>query len=525
MGIPDTTGLGLEDDELQRRAALSSQLAPPITGLPPKPQGAPPVHIPSPSQNDKTPPLTLRGISPQLEQRTAADEAEAKRLQETGSGISQIQHGSKPGGIGIAKPHPVLGTALRGLDVLGSVVAPGVMANIPGTELHHQLLGSGARTRLGQDIGEQEKEAQTAQTQAATEAVPAETAYKQAQTEALQHPQAKPKEEEWSVVPGMVGPSGEIVQWEKNSGQMRFAPGLTGAHALREPNEPERDKDISDYLQAHGLSDTPANRERARTSIASRGKQEPGNYMPLYDPKTGQITGAWDPKSGHLISAPKLPGTTSAGGAMANKAEAQNQMASATVHSFTRYQKTFHDLSPKLTEDDRRAMQVLTSHQDNIARGFLDKAASGVLDSMFGVPLTGYSEKAMGGIMTKDQFDKLSPAGKKMLADYFNAVIQNFGNMKQIMGSIGRNPIQLLAEINTIPLPYVDSQTADTMFADKLEDLRMRNPNLAPEASNSAQGGTGKTLSMAAIQQAAKDNNVSVDETKRQAIAAGYAIQ
>jgi hypothetical protein len=39
------------------------------------------------------------------------------------------------------------------------------------------------------------------------------------------------------------------------------------------------------------------------------------------------------------------------------------------------------------------------------------------------------------------------------------------------------------------------------------------------------QRGGGKTLSLSAIQQAAKDHGVSVDEAKRQAVAAGYTIQ
>jgi len=173
------------------------------------------------------------------------------------------------------------------------------------------------------------------------------------------------------------------------------------------------------------------------------------------------------------------PGTVTASqyGPEQTKLNQQGATATATVHSFTRYQDSFRNLAPQLTENDRRALQVLTSHEQ-VAQGFLAKASSGVLETMFGEPLTGYSEKAMGGIMTKDQYDQLSPAGKKMLADYFNAVIQNFGNMKQILGSIGRNPMQLQAEINTIPLPYIDGQTAETMFADKLEDVQIRNKSL-----------------------------------------------
>jgi hypothetical protein len=129
MGIPVTTGLGLDDDEMQRRSRLQGQLGmsdsaigpqipPTDVGFRPGPQeGTFPLNlaarsrIASPSANDKTPPVTLRGVSPQLQQRTASDEAEAKRIQDTGSGISQIQHGSKEGGIGNRQTSSVLGRA------------------------------------------------------------------------------------------------------------------------------------------------------------------------------------------------------------------------------------------------------------------------------------------------------------------------------------------------------------------------------------------------------------------------------
>src|SRR5713226_10048853 len=107
MAIPDTTGLGLDEDEMQRRSRLQGQFGMSDSAVGPviPPTQQPPPHpaqprIASPSANDKTPPVTLRGISPQLQQRTSTDEAEAKRIQDTGSGISQIQHGSKEGGIG-----------------------------------------------------------------------------------------------------------------------------------------------------------------------------------------------------------------------------------------------------------------------------------------------------------------------------------------------------------------------------------------------------------------------------------------
>ena len=56
----------------------------------------------------------------------------------------------------------------------------------------------------------------------------AETGYYNAHSQQLLNPPLKPKEEDWSVVPGAVGPNGEPLQQEKNSGQIRIAP-LPGA--------------------------------------------------------------------------------------------------------------------------------------------------------------------------------------------------------------------------------------------------------------------------------------------------------
>lgn len=163
-----TAGLGLDPDEMQRRARLQGQLGMSNSATGPQipPDQPPQPRIPAPSAGEKTPPVTLRGVLPQTQDRTAADEAEAKRIQSTGSGISQIQHGSPDGGIGIAKPHRILGGFLRGVETLGNIVAPWATAAIPGTELHHQVLLGQQRGRIGQDIEEQGKEVTAAHTAA-----------------------------------------------------------------------------------------------------------------------------------------------------------------------------------------------------------------------------------------------------------------------------------------------------------------------------------------------------------------------
>jgi len=62
----------------------------------------------------------------------------------------------------------------------------------------------------------------------------------QAHTRAINNPtpQPKPKEEDWTVVPGIVGPNGEPIQQEKNSGQMRVTP-LPGASVADKRTPPE----------------------------------------------------------------------------------------------------------------------------------------------------------------------------------------------------------------------------------------------------------------------------------------------
>lgn len=470
-GIPDLN----DEDELRRRVA-------PDQPAPPGPR------IAKPSAGDSgLPPATLRGISPQLQQRTDRDEARAADLSK-GSGISQIHNGV---GRGI----------LRGLSALGSAVLPGPMSRIPGTELHHRVLERQNENALGEDYNQQARDLQTAAIPSEVAERNANTEHLNAETKNLQNPQ--PKEgttpEEVTIHDLMTGENGQPrlnPQTNKPYTYLEAYGAVKQAAQDTKPDKTPNDKqqDITDYLAAHNLPDNPANREKAREEIAKRSRNpEQGSFMPLYDDK-GQVSGAWNPRTGSVVKSPTaLPGNTTQGHALATKAGETADQANAAMSSFQRYHESFKTLAPQLTEDDRRALQVLTSHEQ-VAHGFLDKAASGVLDTLFGAPLTGYSEKAMGGIMTKDQYDKMSPAGKKMLADYFNAVIQNFGNMKQIMGSIGRNPMQLQAEINTIPLPYVDAQSAETMFNDKFEDMKIRNHNIPNFGQSSPQAGENKNV-------------------------------
>jgi hypothetical protein len=150
--------LGLQDDEKQQSAPRARIAAPSAAaeGMPAvTARGLGPAAIPARPSSGITP----QGISPQTRQRTIGSENELNRLENTGSGISQLQHGSPIGGAGIAKPHRVVGGILRGLDIAGSIAAPAIAVQIPGSTLHHQALIGQKRQALGQNLGEETAEA------------------------------------------------------------------------------------------------------------------------------------------------------------------------------------------------------------------------------------------------------------------------------------------------------------------------------------------------------------------------------
>src|SRR5947207_825192 len=103
-GFPPDT-YDTDEDELRRRAALGG--------------GPNDVSIPTPA--DAARPLLTSSLPAIKSPQRATDEAELQRMESTGSGVHQVQ-----------QKHGILGGILRGLDIAGSVIAPGITAAIPG---------------------------------------------------------------------------------------------------------------------------------------------------------------------------------------------------------------------------------------------------------------------------------------------------------------------------------------------------------------------------------------------------------
>jgi hypothetical protein len=175
---------------------------------------------------------------------TLGDQTERSRLLSTGAGVDQIAN--RVEGTGFGQNHPFLGKLLGGVaqtagkigDVGLSLLAPEIAAQIPGTSIHHQMLLGQANQAVNQDVGNAQKEAQTAnenatagKTNAETPEVapeaeskiglenaqaseaPAVIAEHNAQAANLLHPQAKTDFEAWQAQ----NPGKPIEEWIKAS--------------------------------------------------------------------------------------------------------------------------------------------------------------------------------------------------------------------------------------------------------------------------------------------------------------------
>ncbi len=82
-----------------------------------------------------------------------------------------------------------------------------------------------------------------------------------------------------------------------------------------EPPPPgAEDKDLSAHLAARGRENTPANRDKARKDLKLQDRPPAqGSFTPIYNPKTGVLTGFYDPTTGQHRPAPEGGGTTGAG--------------------------------------------------------------------------------------------------------------------------------------------------------------------------------------------------------------------
>lgn len=207
-----------------------------------------------PSPMGSTEDLEARGLAAKLSpapvaapsavaQRKDRADAELARLESTGSGISQIKN-------------PFARTALRGLETIGSAIAPRQTSMIPGTELHHERLIGQQQGLLRNDLSEEAAEANLGKTGADSEEAQARTKNINAQTDALKNPKTGLTPEETTIHDLMTGENGQPRVNPATGKPYSYLEAYTAVNSAKEsvkptkPDTPEQ-QFIDDYQQTH----------------------------------------------------------------------------------------------------------------------------------------------------------------------------------------------------------------------------------------------------------------------------------
>lgn len=145
LGYDDTDET---DDSMPSTSAIPSGRPAPITAM--APTAAPP----------KTP---IGSASVAQPSKLDTDKTELQRLQNSRSGLSQmtrpVDAQGNPTGQHVGIGHKIGAVLGRIGDIAGTALFPSITAQIPGTELHHQVLTNQAANRVNNDLATEQKEA------------------------------------------------------------------------------------------------------------------------------------------------------------------------------------------------------------------------------------------------------------------------------------------------------------------------------------------------------------------------------
>lgn len=214
-----------------------------------------------------------------------------------------------PWGSPISEHPGFLGKVAHGFakagNIAGDILAPGTMANIPGTDLNKQVTRAGDENR-----------------------------FQQATQEETQKQKADTEQEGVEQRPEIAEATGEL------KGKLAAESEASKAK-LQGESDAQRDKRLNETLAGRAELDTKRDREKFSeentlqdkrdTAAMDRAKimagKESGSYMPLYDEK-GHAVGAWNPKTGTVNKSPdSLPGTTGQGQHIASTNTAAQEKA------------------------------------------------------------------------------------------------------------------------------------------------------------------------------------------------------
>jgi hypothetical protein len=364
-------------------------------------------------------------------------------------------------------------------NTTGNIFAPGIMADIPGTELHSALQNSATRKQINED----------AEALAKVNKPGAEPTYKP-----LDHPMIHPS----------TGLPEQAFYNEKDPNDIKFK-----GDFIEKPSEHTDDQNawVNQALKDRKLPDTADNRKDLITEYSSAHQaptlvehKNPDGSITYEAAKAGTTVAAPEGKIGSTVAESnkfkgktlyfdtpegrqaytaeeaKAQGLDPTQGVIENEGQVakdreKNSTYNVISKALSQYQQDM--AKANITPADQQVLMSMTHEAEN--PDYISKLISGVFDAAFGHPVTGYSEKLMKGTLDKNQYQDMSPAARQLVADYYTTMMAHFANMKASQGTIPRNPVIIQTEMHTIPQPYLSPDEAKPAFQNYLDQVGMRN--------------------------------------------------
>ena len=410
---------------------------------------------------------------------------QAARIQEAKQAYEKAHPWGSP-----ESAHPgVLGRlghiASRVGNIAGDIAAPGLMEITPGTDLHKAV----ERGQTARDVKEASAQ-NAAENKVTATAIPG---YHQVTGGATdpQHPELGPqvafeseKDPTKIVYQGPITPKaaagGDKAAFEKTLAQIGSADVADPTKQQAAIEQAHTDKKITDeqYNNANAYLGSTANAPATQAGAAQ--VKEDQKIAAGFRGKTLVFQNPDGSRQGMTYEQAKAEGRD-LNGAMsytpmaADKLRTSEKSYHNALQMFGDYEKDINKSSLSLPDED--ALKVLTSHADDaVSSGYLGKEGGSLMDIFSGEPLTGYNKKLMGGAMTADQYAKMGPAARTLLADYFQAMLSHFQSIKDTQGSIPRNPEMIRTEMGAIPMPFLKKEEAAPAFTKYFD--RMHNMNV-----------------------------------------------
>jgi len=361
-------------------------------------------------------------------------------------------------------------------NTAGNIVAPGVMAEIPGTEMNRAERNANTRAQINEDATDLAKTDKGAATPSWKEVTGGATD--------PQHPELGNQQAFFNEKDPTKRTYGGPVAAKEGAGsdQAKFLDQYYKDNPTAKKSAENDAKAIQQYKAAEATPATMMVPVAGQPGTSQAVQLKPGETYTDAMSKAGALQsqeagvekifkgktliqtnpdGSRIPVTYEQAKANGFEGVVPLNAGQEEKERKKATSYAAATEGIDTYEKSLSGAN--LSDTDKKAMGVLIGSQDEHS-DMVTGLVNAVTSALEGHPLTDYEKQVQNAVKTNDQYKNLSPEGRKILADYYSTMFLHFANVKDTQGGMPRNPRMIAYEIGNIPLPYLNKEEAAPGF-------------------------------------------------------------